>query len=370
MVASISARKSVAAAVSYFKHMATDEYYTGKGERQSEAEADGEWAGRGAERLTLEGPVSKAHFEAMLNGRDPKTGARLTQIGKYHAPGWDMTFSAPKSVSVMWALAPEADRKQIEAAHRRAVHAATTHLEDTHAFTRRGKGGATREPVAGLTIARFHHHTSRDLDPQLHTHAFIFNSAPRRDGSWGSLVSRDLYKAQKEAGALYRAHLANGLERGGHAVERFGTTFRLTVIPRDIECAFSKRRQAIEQAADTYGYRSAKGMERAALRTRLAKRPAQRAALFEAWKQEARTLGFDLVRARLQAARAPAQAQQTQTAARPARAPSTDRVLASAQRMLSLIALASSTPSGGVGLQARLRENAKPDERDRSRERD
>ena len=368
MVASISARRSVGAAVSYFKHMASDEYYTGKGEQ--EAEADGEWAGRGAERLALEGPVSKRDFEAMLNGLDPKTGARLTQIGKSHAPGWDMTFSAPKSVSVMWALAPEADRKQIEAAHRRAVHAATTHLEDTHAFTRRGKGGAVRETVAGLTIARFHHHTSRDLDPQLHTHAFIFNSAPRRDGTWGSLVSRDLYKAQKEAGAVYRAHLANELERGGHAVERFGSTFRLKAIPRDIERAFSKRRQAIEQAADTYGYRSPKGLEQAALRTRQAKRPAQRAALFDAWKQEARTLGFDLAKPRLQVARAPAQAQQTNTAARAAPVPSADRVLASAQRMLGLIARASSTPSGGVGLQARLRENAKPDDRDRSRERD
>ena len=370
MVASISARRSVAAAVSYFKHMASDEYYTGKGEQQTEAEADGEWAGRGAERLAPEGPVSKRDFEAMLNGHDPKTGARLTQIGKSHAPGWDMTFSAPKSVSVMWALAPEADRKTIEAAHRNAVRAATTHLEDTHAFTRRGKGGAIREPVAGLTIARFHHHTSRDLDPQLHTHAFIFNSAPRRDGTWGSLVSRDLYKAQKEAGALYRAHLANELERGGHAVERFGTTFRLKAIPRDIERAFSKRRQAIEQAADTHGYRTPKGMEQAALRTRQAKRPAQRAALFDAWKQEARTLGFDLAKARLQAARAPAQAQQANTAARPAPVPSADRVLASAQRMLGLIARASSTPSGGAGLQARLRENAKADDRDRSRERD
>jgi conjugative relaxase-like TrwC/TraI family protein len=370
MVASISARKSVAAAVSYFKHMASDEYYTGKGEKQPEAEADGEWAGRGAERLALEGSVSKADFEAMLNGRDPKTGARLTQVGKSHAPGWDMTFSAPKSVSVMWALAPEADRKTIEAAHRNAVRAATTHLEDTHAFTRRGKGGAVREPVAGLTIARFHHHTSRDLDPQLHTHAFIFNSAPRRDGSWGSLVSRDLYKAQKEAGAVYRAHLAHELERGGHAVKRFDTTFRLKAIPRDIERAFSKRRQAIKQAADTYGYRSPKGMEQAALRTRQAKRPAQRPALFEAWKQEARTLGFDLARARLQTVRAPAQAQQTNTAARPAPAPSSDRVLASAQSMLGLIARASSTPSGGAGLQARLRDSSRTDDRDRSRERD
>lgn len=295
MVASISARKSVAAAVAYFKHMAQDEYYTG------DQEIDGEWDGRGAERLALEGPVSKADFEAALNGLDPKTGEPLVQLGKAHAPGWDMTYSAPKSVSVMWALSPEVDRAKIEAAHRSAVSVATRHLEDNHALTRRGKGGAIREPVAGLTIARFHHHTSRDLDPQLHTHAFIFNTAPRRDGTWGTLVSRELYKAQKETGAVYRAHLANQLEREGFAVERRGTGFRLTAIPQNIERNFSKRRQAIEQAAEKFGYNTPKGMELAALRTRQAKRPRERAALFETWKQEARLLGFDLNKARMQA---------------------------------------------------------------------
>lgn len=367
MVASISARKSVAAAVSYFKHMASDEYYTGKDQKQGEAEADGEWDGRGAERLALEGSVSKRDFEGVLNGLDPRTGERLTQIGKSHAPGWDMTFSAPKSVSVMWALSPEADRAKIESAHRSAVRAATTHLEDNHAFTRRGKGGAVREPVAGLTIARFHHHTSRDLDPQLHTHAFIFNTAPRRDGSWGSLVSRDLYKAQKEAGAVYREHLANSLERGGHALERFGSTFRLTAIPRDVERVFSKRRQAIERAAGTYGYRTPKGMELAALRTRQAKRPRERHALFEAWKAEARTLGFDLARARQQLGRQSPHSERS--SALPL--PSPDRVLASAQHMLSAIAHASrASSSGGAGLQANLRNRPTTGEWASERERD
>jgi conjugative relaxase-like TrwC/TraI family protein len=363
MVASISARKSVAAAVNYFKHMAQDEYYTGQGE----AEADGEWDGRGAERLALEGPVSKTDFEAALNGHDPRTGTRLIQIGKSHAPGWDMTFSAPKSVSVMWALSTPAERTRIEAAHCQAVHAGTTHLEDHHAFTRRGKGGAIHEPVAGLTIARFHHHTSRDLDPQLHTHAFIFNLAPRRDGSWGSLVSRDLYKAQKEAGAIYRAHLANGLEREGHTVERHGTSFRLAAIPRDIERAFSKRRQAIESAADAYGYRTAKGMELAALRTRQAKRPRERTALFQAWQAEARTLGFDLVRARQQQAQAGAPTRLGPTPGREARTQSPARALPSVQQMISAIAHASRTSSSMQGLRISLRQ--KPGERDTEHER-
>ena len=280
MVASISARKSVGAAVSYFKHMAHDEYYTGKAE--IEAEADGEWDGRGAERLALEGPVSKAEFEAALNGIDPMTGERLTQIGKSHAPGWDMTFSAPKSVSVMWALSPPADRKTIEAAHRLAVHAATTHLEDHHAFTRRGKGGAK-------------------------------------------------------------------------------------AIPRDIERAFSKRRQAIEQAADTYGYRTPKGMELAALRTRQAKRPRERAALFQAWQAEARMLGFDVAKARQLQVQVGGQTHHVPTRDHQVRTRSPARMLPSAQRLINAIAIASRASSSMQGVQINLRQKA--DGRDNDRER-
>ena len=81
--------------------------------------------------------------------------------------------------------------------------AATTHLERTAAWARRGAGGGLREPTAGLLVAQFDHHTSLSADPQLHTHSFVFNLAPRRDGSWGAIISRELYKAQKDAGAVY-----------------------------------------------------------------------------------------------------------------------------------------------------------------------
>ncbi|MFX8500629.1 relaxase domain-containing protein, partial [Acinetobacter baumannii] len=81
-----------------------------------------------------------------------------------HAAGWDVTFSAPKSVSVLWALSDPNKRSAIENAQRMAVATATTLLEQTAAFARRGKGGAIREPTAGLLLAKFDHHTSRDLD--------------------------------------------------------------------------------------------------------------------------------------------------------------------------------------------------------------
>lgn len=294
MVASISARGGGAgSALSYYSHLGRDDYYTRSGE------PPGRWSGDAAERLTLNGPVTRSEFEAALRGRDPKTGAELVMsVGRTreHAAGWDMTFSAPKSVSVLWALSPEKERGGIEAAHRSAVLAGTKHLEATAAWARRGKSGAVRERTAGLLIAKFDHHTSRDLDPQLHTHAFIFNLAPRQDGSWGAIVSRDLYKAQKQAGAVYRNALARELETLGYALEREPDRFRVAAIPRPIERAFSKRRQAIEEVARTYGYRTPKGMELATLRTRRAKPVAKLDALREQWRLEARAHGFDLKR--------------------------------------------------------------------------
>jgi conjugative relaxase-like TrwC/TraI family protein len=291
MVASISARGSAAAALGYYDHLQRDDYYSRGGE------PPGRWAGRGAERLSLTGPVTHAEFEAALQGLDPKTGARLAQIGgrgREHSAGWDMTFSAPKSVSVLWALSEGSERVAIEQAHQSAVLAATEQLEENAGWARRGRGGSVREQTAGLLMAQFDHHTSRESDPQLHTHSFIFNLAPRRDGSWGAIVSRELYKAQKQAGATYRQALAGELERQGIRLEREGNGLRVAAIPRNVEWAFSKRRQAIEEAARTHGYSTPKGMELAALRTRRPKRDAKLSELTKHWRDEAKALGFEL----------------------------------------------------------------------------
>jgi conjugative relaxase-like TrwC/TraI family protein len=290
VVASISARGSATAALGYYAHLSADSYYTRDGE------PSGRWAGAAAERLGLDGPVTRTEFDAALRGYDPKTGAALTQQSgvREHAAGWDMTFSAPKSVSVLWALSEEPDRLGIEQAQRTAVQAAIGHLEQTAAWTRRGPGGCIREQTAGLLTAQFEHHTSRELDPQLHTHSFIFNLAPRHDGSWGSIVSRALYSAQKDAGAIYRHQLADELERRGYRLDRQADSFRVAAIPRDVEQAFSKRRQAIEEAARTHGYTTAKGMELAALRTRRPKAEAKLETLRGHWREEAKALGFAL----------------------------------------------------------------------------
>jgi conjugative relaxase-like TrwC/TraI family protein len=298
MVATISARGGAKSALAYYSHLSADNYYTRDGE------PPGRWAGEGAERLSLEGPVTRAEFEAALTGLDPKTGARLAALGgrnKTHSAGWDMTFSAPKSVSVMWALSEKATRERIEKAHVKAILKAAKSLEKTSAWARRGKGGRIKERTAGLLMAQFDHHTSRDLDPQLHTHSFIFNLAPRKDGTWGAILSRELYKAQKQAGLDYRTELASELEREGFAIERTPDNFRMKAIPRRIEKAFSKRRQAIEKAAETYGYDTAKGMELASLRTRQHKQKTETKELYGCWKSEAKALGFEFKQEKVRA---------------------------------------------------------------------
>jgi conjugative relaxase-like TrwC/TraI family protein len=250
MVASISARGGVQAALGYYAHLGQDDYYLRDGE------PPGGWAGEGAARLSLAGPVTKSEFEAALRGIDPKTGERLAALGgrvQDHAAGWDMTFSAPKSVSVLWALSEARERPVIEGAHQTAVAAATRYLEQTAAWARRGKGGATREPTAGLLMATFEHHTSRELDPQLHAHVFIFNLAPRRDGTWGAIVSRELYKAQKRAGAVYRSALAGELERAGYAVERASDNFRTMSSAPSPSGARRSRQQLRSTAIDRRG---------------------------------------------------------------------------------------------------------------------
>ncbi|WP_316185808.1 MULTISPECIES: MobF family relaxase [unclassified Bradyrhizobium] len=293
MVASISARGNAASASRYYGHLQRDDYYSRDGD------PPGRWAGRGAERLSLDGPVTRTEFDAALRGIDPKTGERLAQLGgrgREHAAGWDMTFSAPKSVSVLWALSDAPERQIIAQAHRSAVLSATAQLEATAGWARRGRAGATREQTAGLLMAQFDHHTSRESDPQLHTHTFVFNLAPRRDGSWGAIVSRELYKAQKQAGATYRQALASELVRQGVRLEQQKDTFRVAAIPRHIERVFSKRRQAIEEAAKAHGYSTPKGMELANLRTRRPKRDAKLSQLANHWQAEAKALGFDLHR--------------------------------------------------------------------------
>ena len=163
----------------------------------------GEWFGRGAELIGLGGVVMSEDFEAIRQGVDPNTkeflrvrqsADRVAADGTKLAQGrslYDFTISAPKSVSVVAILGE--DHRLIDA-HHMAVRVALRELEN-HAAARIRQGGANADRVTGnLVMAVYHHDTSRELDPQLHTHAVAANlSFDGAEGRWKALQASDIY---------------------------------------------------------------------------------------------------------------------------------------------------------------------------------
>ncbi|KTE03487.1 exonuclease V subunit alpha [Sphingopyxis sp. H038] len=287
MVASVSALTSSAQASSYYE---ADDYYAEGGLSPSE------WHGKGAEELGLKGDVDRERFRELLDGKigDQQLGTfRDGQLE--HRPGWDVTLSAPKSVSIMAEVA--GDRRLI-AAHGEAVKTALAHVETHMAVTRVRHGGAvTREATGNLIIASFQHGTSRAQDPQLHTHNVIMNATQGEDGSWRSLEPRAIYQLQKQIGAIYRQELALKVREFGYEIDTAKESmFEIKGISADVMAAFSTRSAEIEAALGERGTSreaaSAAEKQVAALDTRQAKFAADQASLVADWRRTADRAGF------------------------------------------------------------------------------
>jgi len=284
----------------YYLNLAREDYYLEGGE------PPGLWVGAGAAKLALDGHVKREQLERLLRGHDPRSDTPVVQIqqGRRHQPGWDLTFSAPKSVSVLWSQASPELRESLQSAQLAAVRAAVSYLEETAAVTRRGAGGKTRE-ACGLIVAAFEHGTSRAQDPQLHTHALVMNVGARADGTFGTIVSRELYRNKMSAGAVYRLELAHQLTIAGLQLRRGRHTFEIAGVPDGVCDAFSTRRKEIVDALAREGFRGAKAAELAAFSTRQTKGHVARAELFARWQEMGRVLGFSREEAdRLRATRA------------------------------------------------------------------
>jgi len=184
-------------------------------------EPPGRWWGRGAGDLGLAGQVDPDAFLAVMAGCDPATGIDLgRRYGQESVRGYDATFSAPKSVSVLFALGDEQVRDQVVEAHEAAVAAVLGWVED-HAHTRmRRHGHVMCVDADGIVVGVFRQHTSRKLDPQLHTHAVIANRVKAPDGRWLALDARTIKIDQRTLSALYHVNLRSELTR------RLGVTWR------------------------------------------------------------------------------------------------------------------------------------------------
>jgi conjugative relaxase-like TrwC/TraI family protein len=177
-------------------------------------EPPGRWWGRGANRLGLSDEIDPEGFLAVMAGHDPATERDLgRRMGEESVRGYDATFSAPKSVSVMFALGDPDVRQQAVEAHERAVEAVLGWVE-THAHTRmRRRGHIVCVDTEGIVVGVFRQHTSRKLDPQLHTHAVIANRVRAPDGRWLALDARTIKVDQRTLSALYHATLRSEMTR-------------------------------------------------------------------------------------------------------------------------------------------------------------
>ena len=299
MTATVVVVRSSAKAVIYYER---DAYYARNDPEHRQASF---WYGDAAKALGLRAHVHPSRFEAVLSGYVPGTDLRLGRMreGQHeHRPGWDITLSAPKSVSLEALVM--GDRRVIRA-HDEAVRATLDFVEAELLQTRGWDPATRRRPrvsANGMVVAGFRHLASRDQDPQLHTHCVLANMTRTASGEWRSVEPTKIRRSQKLIGAYYRNELARRLQALGMAVapRMVGPVpgFELAGYERSFIDAFSGRRRAIleylEQKELPY---TAENTQMAALHTRRRKEDRTLADLVPEWRARAQALG--LVRERM-----------------------------------------------------------------------
>lgn len=242
--------------------------------------------------------VEKETWRALLAGFDPTTGALLVNgAGENHVSGFDLTFSDPKSISSIWAVAPQGLRQKIEEAHEKAVLAAMKFAGENAAYTRRGKAGAIAEKLPGLVYGKFNHGTSRELDPQVHDHCVVPNVQMRSDGTYGTIEAKYIMQWQGAIAGVFHAEHARLLNEIGlkTVVDPRSGLFEVEGVPEQVTECWSKRTQQIKAAAgveDTADL-SRGQHSKAVAETRVAKAEISRAELLQRWDAEGKVLGWD-----------------------------------------------------------------------------
>ena len=185
---------SLKEAANYYK--VKDEYYSDN--------PNSRWFGKGAQLMGLKGEVYKSTFEQLLSGRNHKGEVVVKPgVNGEHRLGYDITFGAPKSLSIMLDVLGD---ERLLLAHKKAVDFTLDYLETMYAQARITLNGKTESVNTGnLIIATFDENTNRALEPHRHTHAIILNMTQRKDGKWRALTNEQLYRQYMFLGQIYRS---------------------------------------------------------------------------------------------------------------------------------------------------------------------
>ena len=270
-----------------------DEYYT-----TGEQEATAVWLGSAAARLELQGAVGPEQFGRLLDAVHPTSGEPLgvPRTTARRLAGFDLCFSAPKSVSVAWALAPPEVAERIAACHDRAVADVIEVFEEEVVRARRGRRAATQIETEGIIAAAFGHRSSRAGDPQMHTHVVVPNLTVDHGGRWSALAGARVYRWAKTFGYLYQSALRHELTDTLGVCwgpVRKGAADIDGIDPALID-AFSKRRVEISAAMAAVGGTSRASAQTATLATRAAKDSVPDLdTLRRMWQDQAHKLGVD-----------------------------------------------------------------------------
>jgi conjugative relaxase-like TrwC/TraI family protein len=263
----------------------------------AESERTGTWAGSFAEQLGLSGDVDTADFRAVLNGKNPATGERLTATPvRVHA--FDMAISLDKGSSIIRALTDETTRDIFDKVLALAQADYIEFVETWAAKVRRGRGGLDQQDGSGIAAAVFHHHSSREGDPQEHLHVVVLNASAGPDDRITGLDTRLLYKTRYTGEAVFQAsfryHAAQQLGLTYDEVDRHGVA-QIAGVPDHVKQEFSQRRNQIERAMAERGVTSAGGARIAALATRAPKaQPVPDAEMRRGWQARAKNHDFSL----------------------------------------------------------------------------
>jgi conjugative relaxase-like TrwC/TraI family protein len=270
------------------------DYYLSDLARELPVSGPGHWVGTAAAGLGLVGPVEPEAFRRLLEGRHPGAGVPLGS-GRTSVAAFDLTFSAPKSASVLFALGDAAATRCVLDAHAQAVAGSLSYLE-RHGITATRRSGAERVvlPASGALAAQFTHGVNRNGDPHVHTHVVLANLVHGADGRWSACDRRGIDAHRSAASAVYEAHLRAGLASGLglHWTGPPGRTAEIEGVRPELLGEFSTRAADIRRHMYEAGTHSGRGARVAWAATRPGKVPsAPFADLAAVWQRRSLAIG-------------------------------------------------------------------------------